>query len=245
MHKQDVRIKALVEEEAFDRVLHDWKRQGYPFSRVVPSLATAIGSSGDRPEALATLMGIILNGGVKQPTTDLERLHFAAGTPYDTEMAYRPQAPDRVLSEEVAATLRRALAGVVGEGTAIRVRGVYTGSNGNPLAIGGKTGTGDNRFESFGPGHRLIESRPVDRTATFVFFLSDRLYGTVTAYVSGPEAGDYHFTSALAVSLLKALAPALQPLLGPAADRSPLPAQVVASNLDPIAPDRNPSNAIH
>ena len=215
--KQDVRLKGLVEEEAFGRLLQDWKRQGYPFSRLVPSLATAIGSSGDRPDALATLMGIVLNGGVRKPTTDLERMHFAAGTPYDTEMAYRPPVSERVMSEEVAATLRRALAGVVGEGTAIRVRGVYIGPDSLPLAIGGKTGTGDNRFDSFGPGHRLIESRPVDRTATFVFYLGDRLYGTVTAYVAGQQAADYRFTSALAVSLLKALAPELQSLLEPAA----------------------------
>ena len=236
--KQDVRIKGLVEERAFDRVLQDWKRHGYPFSRLVPSLATAIGSSGDRPDALATLMGIVLNGGVKQSTTDLESVHFAAGTPYDTEMTYRPQAQERVMSEEVAATLRRALAGVVDNGTGSRVRGVFIGSDGKPLPIGGKTGTGDNRFESFGPGHRLIEARPVDRTATFVFFLSDRLYGTVTAYVSGPEAGQYRFTSALAVSLLKALAPELRPLLGPAADQSTQRAQVGqvdACGFNPIA----------
>jgi membrane peptidoglycan carboxypeptidase len=213
--KQDVRLKGLVEEQAFDRLLQDWKRQGYPFGHVVPSLASAIGSSGDRPESLATLMGIILNDGVRQSTTDLERVHFAAGTPYDTDMVYRPEAPERVMSEEVAATLRRALTGVVDNGTGSRVRAVYVEGDGTPLPIGGKTGTGDNRFESFGPKHRLIESRPVDRTATFVFFLGDRLYGTVTAYVSGPEAGDYHFTSALAVSLLKVLKPELQPLLDP------------------------------
>jgi membrane peptidoglycan carboxypeptidase len=218
--KQDVRIKGLVEEQAFDRLLQDWKRQGYVFNHLVPSLATTIGSSGDRPDALATLMGIILNGGVKQSTTNLERVHFAAGTPYDTELAFRPADPERVMSEEVAATLLRALAGVVDEGTAIRVRGVFVGTDGKPLPIGGKTGTGDNRFDSFGPGHRLIKSRPVDRTATFVFFLGDRLYGTVTAYVAGPEAGDYHFTSALAVSLLKALEPELHPLLDSTAGQS-------------------------
>ena len=240
--KQDVRIKGLVEEQAFDRLLQDWKRQGYVFNHLVPSLATTIGSSGDRPDALATLMGIILNGGVKQSTTNLERVHFAAGTPYDTELAFRPATPERVMSEEVAATLLHALAGVVDEGTAIRVRGVFAESDGKPLPIGGKTGTGDNRFDSFGPGHRLIESRPVDRTATFVFFLGDRLYGTVTAYVSGPEAGQYHFTSALAVSLLKALEPELRPLLDPAAgqalaqsaSRSALP-QVAACGFNPSA----------
>jgi membrane peptidoglycan carboxypeptidase len=217
-HGQDLRIKGLIEEDAFERLLQDWRHQGYAFGRLVPSLATAIGSSGDRPDALAALMGIILNDGVRLPTSDLARVQFAAGTPYETELDYKPEAPERVMSPEVAATLRAALAGVVADGTAIRVRGVYAGADGRPLAIGGKTGTGDNRFESFGPGHQLIESRPVDRTATFVFFLGDRLYGTVTAFVSGEQAGSYHFTSALAVSLLKALAPQIQPLLAAPSD---------------------------
>jgi membrane peptidoglycan carboxypeptidase len=228
LRKQDVRIRTLIEEDAFNRLLQEWKRQGYPFGRLVPSLATAIGSSGDRPDALATLMGIILNGGLKQPTTDIERVHFAAGTPYDTEMGYRPKAAERVMSPAVAATLRRALAGVVEKGTATRLRGAYVRPDGARLPIGGKTGTGDNRFETFAPGHRLIEDRAVDRTATFVFFLGDRLYGTVTAYVSGEEADNYHFTSALSVSLLKALAPKLGPLLASAAAAGPVEGAVVS-----------------
>jgi membrane peptidoglycan carboxypeptidase len=228
VRQQDERIRGLIEEDAFDRLLLDWKRQGYPFGRLVPSLATAIGSSGDRPNALATLMGIILNDGVKQSTTDLERVRFAADTPYDTELAYRPDRPERVMSAQVAAILRRALGGVVGSGTATRVRGVYLGSDGAALPIGGKTGTGDNRFESFGPGHQLIEDRPVDRTATFVFFLGDRLYGSVTAYVAGAQAGNYHFTSALAVSLLKVLAPELRPLLQSPGQSSPAAPRIVA-----------------
>ena len=159
-HQQNVRIRELIEQDAFDHLLQDWKQQGYPFARLVPSLATVIGSSGDRPDALATLMGIILNDGVKQPTTDLEHVRFAADTPYETEMIYRPDASTRVMSAEVAATLRRALAGVVDTGTAVRARGVFFGPDGKPLPIGGKTGTGDNRFESFGPGHQLIEYPP-------------------------------------------------------------------------------------
>jgi membrane peptidoglycan carboxypeptidase len=230
--QQDLRIRQLIEEDAFDQLLQDWKRQGYPFGRLVPSLGTALGSSGDRPDALAALMGIILNDGVRQSTTDLERVLLAASTPYDTEMIYRPEAPQRVMSAQVAATLRRALTGVVATGTGARVRGVYVGSDGRPLSIGGKTGTGDNRFESFGPGHQLVEARPIDRTATFVFFLGDRLYGTVTAFVSGPQADRYHFTSALAVSLLKALAPELQPLLEMPANPSPTRPRIVALNRD-------------
>ncbi len=211
--KQDVRIQILVEQDAFDRLLEDWKRQGYPFDHLVPSLATAIGSSGDRPDALATLMGIIQDDGLRQPTVDVEHLRFAANTPFETELAYRPAAPERVMPPEVAAELRRLLGGVVQEGTGTRVRGVYRTPDGDPLAIGGKTGTGDNRFEVFGPGHHLVEDRAVDRTATFVFYLGDHFYGTITAYVAGRQADDYHFTSALAVAMLKALEPEFRPLL--------------------------------
>jgi len=89
-HKQDVRIRILLEQDAFERILEDWQRQGYPFGHIVPAYGTAIGGSGDRPDALADLMGIILNDGVRLPTVDLQSLRFAAGTPYDTEMAVDP-----------------------------------------------------------------------------------------------------------------------------------------------------------
>ncbi|HEY6579007.1 MAG TPA: hypothetical protein VIY09_06770, partial [Rhizomicrobium sp.] len=82
----------------------------------------------------------------------------------------------------------------------------------------GKTGTGDNRFDTFGPGRSLIESRVIDRTATFVFYLGDRFFGTITAYVPGQQAARFHFTSALAVQLLKALSPEIQPLFEQQAD---------------------------
>jgi len=218
--KQDVRIRTLLEEDAFDQLLQDWRRQGYPFGQIVPSLGTAIGSSGDRPDALAQLVGVILNDGVMVPTVDLDRLHFAAGTPFDTEMTLGPQPPTRVFAPEVAQTLRRALMGVVAQGTGARLRGAYAASDGTPLPVGGKTGTGDNRFDSFARGGRLIDSRVVDRTATFAFFLGDRFFGTITAYVPGAQAAEYHFTSALAVQLLKALAPQLQPMVVPTSGRT-------------------------
>ena len=44
-HKQDVRVRILLEADAFDQILEDWQRQGYPFGRLVPSLSTALGSS--------------------------------------------------------------------------------------------------------------------------------------------------------------------------------------------------------
>jgi hypothetical protein len=49
--------------EAFVEIHTAWKRVGYPFGYLVPSFATAIGSSADRPAALAELVGIILNDG--------------------------------------------------------------------------------------------------------------------------------------------------------------------------------------
>lgn len=222
-HKQDVRIRILLEQDAFERILEDWQRQGYPFGHLVPAYGTAIGSSGDRPDALADLMGIILNDGVRLPTVDLQSLHFAAGTPYDTEMAVDPK-PQRILAPEVAQAVRQALVGVVAEGTARRLSGVYRAPNGSLLPVGGKTGTGDNRVDHFGSGGRLISQRILDRTATFVFFLGDRFYGTITAYVPGSVAGSYHFTSALAVQLLKGIQPQLEPLLAsPPAEAAPAP----------------------
>jgi len=210
---QNRRIGILLEQQAFERIHQDWQRQGYPFAHLVPSLASAIGSSGDRPDALAELMGTIANGGVQLPGVDIESLHFAAATPYETSLRYLPTAPRRVLRPEVAATVRRALEGVVDHGTAQRLRGSYQMEQAEPLPMGGKTGTGDNRFDTYGPGHQLIDSRLVNRSATFVFFLGARYYGAVTAYVSGEGADDFHFTSSLAVQLLRGLAPALQPLL--------------------------------
>ena len=210
--KQDVRIKILLEQDAFAQILQNWRALGYPFGHLVPSLGTAIGASGDRPDALAQLMGIIEHDGVRVPTVAIERLSFAADTPYATNLSPAKGA-ERVMPREVARTVRTALMGVVANGTAARLRGAYTASDGSPLPVGGKTGTGDNRFDRFARGGGIISSRVVDRTATFVFFLGDRFFGTVTAYVPGEDAAHFHFTSALAVQLLKVLQPELQPLL--------------------------------
>jgi len=211
-HRQDFRIRILVEQDAFKRISEDWRRLGFPFAHLVPSYATAIGSSGDRPDALADLMGIIVNNGVKQPTIDIHDLHFAKGTPYQTDMTAGHEKPQQLLAPEIAATVRNALTDVVEEGTGKRFVAAYHGPNGQPLVLGGKTGTGDNRFDSFSAGGGLIGSRVIDRTATFVFFLGNRFFGTVTAYVPGKDAAKFQFTSALAVQILKTLSPQIQPL---------------------------------
>lgn len=214
MAKQDTRIRILLEQDAFERILENWRATGYPFARLVPSLGTAIGASGDRPDALADLMGIIMNDGVRVPTVSIAQLHFASHAPYETNLSRAAEA-ERVMPVEVARTIRQALMGVVANGTARRLNGAYTATDGSLLPVGGKTGTGDNRFDRFGRGGGIISSRVVDRTATFVFFLGDRFFGTVTAYVPGSYATHFHFTSALAVQLLKVLEPELKPLIGP------------------------------
>ena len=59
---------------------------GFPFARLVPSYATALGASGDRPVALARLMGVILGDGVARPSLQIDKLVFGAGTPYHTAL---------------------------------------------------------------------------------------------------------------------------------------------------------------
>ena len=212
---QDSRIRTLLEMEAFTEIHKHWKRLGYPFGSLVPSYATAIGVSGDRPAALAELMGIIVNGGLRLPTSRIEELHFGAETPYETVMHRAKQPPERVMKPEVAAALKDALTEVVENGTARRVRGAFTLKDKTVLAVGGKTGTGDNRVEVFGAGGQLVRSKSVSRTATFVFFIGDRYFGVITAYVPGQTAQNYNFTSALPVQILKNLAPHLNPYLDP------------------------------
>lgn len=212
--RQDRRIRTVLEADAFRAIHEDWRRQGYPFAQLVPSLATALGSSGDRPDALADLVGIILSGGERLPDSAIDALHFARDTPYETRLRWSPPPGERVFAPEVAATLRRALQGVVDRGTAQRLRGAYRDADCRLLDAGGKTGTADERFKTFGAGGRVVHERHVGRTATFVFFLGDRHFGTVTAYVPGAVAADYHFTSSMVVQLLRALAPELQGLLG-------------------------------
>jgi membrane peptidoglycan carboxypeptidase len=208
---QDLRLRIRFEQDAFIRMTPHWKRLAFPFDRLVPSLATAIGSSGDRPEALAQLMGILVNNGVRQQTTRMCELHFAAGTPYETVMSPAESKGVRVMPEAVARAILPVLASVVQNGTAARLAGALK-SGDKPLIVGGKTGSGDNRTDSYGRGGQLLASNPTDRTAVFVFYIEDRFFGVVTAFVPGKEAGSYVFTSSLPVAILKLLAPDINAL---------------------------------
>jgi len=212
-HAQDKRIQTLLEIEAFAEIHHAWQRLGYPFETFTPSYASAIGASGDRPAALAALIGLLLNDGVQAPRWRFDSYHFAAGTPYETLMARAPARGAHLLAPEVAAAARSALIEVVETGTARRLKGVYHRPGQPPLRVGGKTGTGDHRRVSYGAHGHLVGRQVVSRAATFVFFLGEHFFGVVTAYVTGPEAARYRFTSALPVQVLKGLAPILMPLL--------------------------------
>jgi len=204
---QNLRLSIRMERDAFARMTPAWRRLGFPYEHLIPSLAAAIGSSGDRPEALAELMGIILNEGELRPAIEFRTLHFARQTPYQTLFAAAPRAQCSVMRREVARALKGVLIGVVKEGTARRLAGTFIGTGGRIATVGGKTGTGDNRIKSYGSGQSLISSLAVNRTASFVFFLEDRYFGVVSASVLGREADQYGFTSALPVAILKLLAP--------------------------------------
>ena len=98
-----------------------------------------------------------------------------------------------------------------------RLAGAFKTPDGKKIVAGGKTGSGDNRVKTFGRGGWLKSSRVVSRTATFTFYVGDRYFGVLTAFVPGKQAGRYEFTSALSVSVLRLLAPALNARIADAA----------------------------
>ncbi|CAG2145590.1 hypothetical protein LMG31506_03216 [Cupriavidus yeoncheonensis] len=219
---QDNRIRTLLEQEAFERIARRWHRLGYPFDSLTPSYATAIGASGDRPAALAELAGIILNDGMATQTATVRSLDFAANTPYESRYVLQPEPGKRLLAPEITALVRRSMLDVVERGTAKSIAGAFVapGKGGKPIAIAGKTGTGDQRFQTYGPGGRLISSRSVNRSATFVFTLGERFFGTVTLNVREPYAARYSFTSALAVRVLRYLAPQVASMAVPGGEQA-------------------------
>lgn len=212
-YSMDKRIQTLQEKEAFLKIRDAWRRVGYPFMDMTASYASSIGASADRPAALAKLMGILLNDGIGLPTAKFDALHFAANTPYETRLQMLPAKGEQLLSPEVAAAARSAAMEVVAQGTAVRLKDTYKDKQGNPLAVGGKTGTGDHVRKIFAGRGRQIGAEVISRSAVFVFFLGDRHFGVLTAYVAGKDASHYEFTSALPVQVLKSLRAVIEPML--------------------------------
>ncbi|MGY0196393.1 transglycosylase domain-containing protein [Leptothrix sp. BB-4] len=210
---QEVRIRQMIEDESFAELHRRWQRLGYPFDALTPSYATALGASGDRPAALAELMGILVNDGERRPSSRLDHLAFAIGTPYETHLQRQVEPARRVLPEALAKVVRTALVDVVDNGTASRLKGSLKDAAGAVIPIGGKTGTGDHRYEVYGRNGQLTSARVVSRSGTFVFLIGDRYFGTMMVYAAAPHAEGYTFTSALPTQALKTIMPALQPLL--------------------------------
>jgi membrane peptidoglycan carboxypeptidase len=231
-HQQDIRIVTLTEQDAFGEIYKAWKRQGYPFDSLVPSYATTIGVSGDTPAALADLMGVLVNGGVRNPSIKIEGLRFGSDTPTETVLARQTSPAERVIEPEIAALVRQQLISVVENGTGRRAHGGIAMPGGRMIPVGGKTGTGDNRLESFSANGRVTGDKAVSRTATFVFMIGDRFYGTIVAYVSGPKAASYEFTSALAVQIFKDLEPQLRKLIAQT-DQAPAVPSLLTRNERP------------
>ncbi|MFN3197533.1 MAG: transglycosylase domain-containing protein [Bradymonadia bacterium] len=207
---QKNRIKQVLEQRAFERLHRRWVKLGFPFDSLVPSYATALGSSGDRPESLATLAGILSAEGVRHPMSRVNRMHFAADTPYDMVVDFPGRAGQRVLSPDVARAALEAMEGVVRRGTGKALKGAF---GGGALKLRAKTGTGDNRNRRTDKRGRVLSETVHSRTATVVFTLGDRWFGTMTAVVTGSHAGAHEYTSGLVAQALSRMAPTLLPAL--------------------------------
>ncbi|HTI17204.1 MAG TPA: transglycosylase domain-containing protein [Trinickia sp.] len=213
--KQDRRVRRMVELEAYERIAQSWRALGYPFATVTPSYGAAVGASGDRPDSLAQLIGIVANDGRMLPPQSIESFEFASGTPFETHFSHIASTQAPQLQPEIAVVVQGLLRDVVQGGTGTRLAHGLPLGDGRALDVYGKTGTGDQRFEVYAPGGRVIESRKVNRTGTFVFVIDNRFFGTLSAITHEPYAAHYSYTSALAVQLLKSLGPKLAPLVGP------------------------------
>ncbi|RJQ84726.1 MAG: glycosyl transferase family 51 [Desulfobacteraceae bacterium] len=206
---QERSIGVILEREAFKEIHSRWKRLGYSFDTLVPSYATSIGSSGDSPAALASLMGILLNDGIRRPSHLIEEIRLGAETPYETQFRLEPPAGERVIAPEIAQVVKETLYDVVRVGTAVRLNRAFVREDGTEITIGGKTGTGDHRYKTFDSSGKMIGSKAMHRTATFTFIFGDRFFGDISAYVLGPASDDYRFTSSLPLAVLKLLSPIL------------------------------------
>ena len=111
------------------------------------------------------------------PTMAVSAIRSGGSLSFTSDKAPRPRPSSavlasegvRVIAPEIAELVRKELIGVVENGTARRAHGGIVLAGGKVLPVGGKTGTGDNRLESFTAHGALIGSKVVNRTATFVF----------------------------------------------------------------------------
>lgn len=198
---QNNRLHTILEKEAFVHIHKSWAKVGFPFEKMVPSLTSALGVSSDKPEALATLMGIIQNKGVWVDTNKYTDLKLAENTPYWKHYRPKPAQSRQAIDESTAALTRDALIGVVNFGTGRRMKDVIKLSDGTVLENGGKTGT-DNQDYAVEP----------KRTMTFVTLIGQKHYAVITAIIHDPKPNEKP-TSGLVVQLMKYMSPLLTPVL--------------------------------
>ena len=118
------------------------------------------------------------------------------------------------MAPEAAETIRQALTGVVKKGTAKGLLGAYLDVNGTPNAGWRQDRHGRQPTKHLREwrlaGHLLPSRRP---HGDIRLRSGDRLYGTVTAYVAGPQAARYKLHQRARRSrVLRVLEPALMPL---------------------------------
>ena len=70
-------------------------------------------------------MGAILNNGVRQSTVREQRIHFAQDTPYETILEPNAKPGEPVIDPHIAKALRQVLLGVVQNGTAVSLNGLF------------------------------------------------------------------------------------------------------------------------
>ncbi len=200
-------ISQLLEIDAFHHIHKKWRNVGYSFPKLVPSYATAIGSSGDKPISLARLVGIIINNGNMCKERKFEYIHFGKNTPYESLLKFNGGCKN-VIDQRVADVVKNAMLGVVNNGTARKIKSAY-----KEFSVGGKTGTGDNKYKIYNKKWKLKGKSVKNRTGTFVFFINSKWFGVLTTYVNGENASKYKFTSSLPMKILSMLKPELAPLL--------------------------------
>ena len=149
----------LLELGAFREIQRGWERLGYPFASLDALVASAVGASGDRPAALAELMGIVVNDGAALSDRHAwTRCDLAAGhTLRDAAEPCGRGGPAGTGARDRGGRARRPRrCGGAGHGAGA-ARLLWR--DGKGARVGGKTGTGDHRFETMGRGRRVIESR--------------------------------------------------------------------------------------
>lgn len=105
-----------------------------------------------------------------------------------TPQGARPPGAERVLPEEVAATVRHALVDVVQNGTARRPVWVRARPMGAGLMWAARPEPVITASRCTAPVIDWSASRIVGRPATFVFLIGDRYFETVMVYAHGPFA---------------------------------------------------------